>query len=306
MKYQRLCAEVLSTPWAITEDKFLAITEFLAQASSGMKLTEDEIQARLAAEGITAGPRPRATTPGTVALIPIQGIIAHRANMVQSVSGPGGTSIEQLTSSFRQAMSDPNVKAIVFDVDSPGGSVSGVDELASEIIAARGQKKMVAVANALAASAAYYLASAADEVVVTPSGNVGSIGVFYGHEDISKKLENEGVKVTLISAGKYKTEGSQFAPLSEEAAANLQAWVDSYYTMFVQSVAKGRGVTPQAVRGGFGQGRVVKAKEAVDQGMADRVATLDQTLERLGVGPLAQRPRASASTLRERELALYI
>ncbi|MCC7371633.1 MAG: S49 family peptidase, partial [Chloroflexi bacterium] len=131
------------------------------------------------------------------------------------------------------------------------------------------------------ASAAYWIASSADEIVVTPSGEVGSIGVFTAHEDISAALEAEGVTVTLISAGKYKTEGNPFEPLSEEARGAIQARVDDYYSMFVRAVARGRGVKPADVRGGFGQGRVVGADEAVRLGMADRVGTMAQTVERL-------------------------
>jgi signal peptide peptidase SppA len=225
-------------------------------------------------------------------------------NMMSNISG--GTSTEKLTSSFRSALNDPNVKAIVFDVDSPGGYTDGIPELADEIYSARGQKKTVAVANSMAASAAYWLACACDEFVLTPSSVVGSIGVFAEHEDVSQANEKEGVKVTLISAGKYKTELNSSNPLSDEARNAMQALVDSFYGMFVKDVARGRGASQEAVMQGFGQGRLVAATLAVKQGMADSVATLDQTLARFGVSTSTQRMTASvANDLRERELALY-
>jgi ClpP class serine protease len=126
--------------------------------------------------------------------------------------------------------------------------VDGVEELSSEVYQSRGKKKMIAVANAMAASAAYWIASAADELVVTPSGQIGSIGVFAAHEDISKAAEMQGVKVSLISAGKYKTEGNPFEPLSSEARAAMQRDVDVFGEMFTAAVARNRGAG--APRGG--------------------------------------------------------
>jgi ClpP class serine protease len=130
-------------------------------------------------------------------------------------------------------------------------------------------------------AAAYWIASAADELVVTPSGQVGSIGVFAAHEDISKAAEMQGVKVTLISAGQYKTEGNPFEPLSAEARAAMQKDVNTFGDMFVNAVARNRGVGAYSVKAGFGQGRMVMAQDAVKASMADRVATLDETLARL-------------------------
>jgi signal peptide peptidase SppA len=296
VKYKHIVAEVFQKPWAILPEKLRTIAEFIRLQAAGEKLTEEQIHAAM-----SGSPRPRPSTPGAVAVLPLQGVISHRMNMMSKISG--GTSTEQFAAMFRQVLNDPNVKAIVFDVDSPGGSVDGVPELAAEILAARGQKKMVAVANAQAASAAYWIACCADELVVTPSGAVGSIGVYGAHQDISQALEAEGVKVTLISAGKHKTEGNPYEPLSDEAKAAMQSDVDAFYSMFVKAVAQGRGVTPDAVRSGFGQGRMVLAKDAVAEGMADRVATLDETLARFGA--TGQMQKLSANSLRERELALH-
>jgi capsid assembly protease len=210
---------------------------------------------------------------------------------VQNISGEGAMTYERLAQTFRKALQDPAVGAIVFDIDSPGGSAYGLMEFAGEVYAARSQKKIVAVANSMAASAAFWIGSAAEELVITPSGEVGSVGVFGAHEDHSKELEQAGIKVTLISAGKYKTEGHPFGPLSEESLAYLQTQVETTYEQFVQALARHRATTVAKVRKDFGEGRVVGAKEAVERGMADRVATLDETLARLLKSSAAQRPR---------------
>ena len=295
MKYVHLVAEFYSRAWAIRPEKLYLIDQLIRMRAAGHRFTDEEIRERIGAD-VSAGPRPRATTPGTIAVIPITGVISHRLNMIQQISGGGGTSIEQLTAKFRAALDDPNVKAIIFDVDSPGGSVDGVPELASEIFKARGQKKTVAVANTMAASAAYWLASAADELVVTPSGSVGSIGVYAAHEDVSKAMDMQGVSMTLISYGKYKTEGNPFSPLSDDAKAEMQAKVNAFGEMFVKAVAQNRNTDPQSVRSGYGQGRLVLASDAVKQNMADRVGTLDEVLAKYGVAVRGSQSSSRASS----------
>jgi signal peptide peptidase SppA len=297
-KYSHIISEVCRKPWAILPEKLAVIAQFIRMSAAGEKLSEEEIQASM-----SAGPRVSPKSSGAVAVIPVYGTISRRMNMMSRMSG--GTSIEQLTASFRQAMSDPSVKAIVLNVDSPGGSVDGVPELGAEILAARAQKKTIAVSDTMAASAAYWLASACDELVVTPSGSVGSIGVFAVHEDYSKALETEGVSVTLVSAGKYKTEGNPYQALSSEAKDALQSDVDKFYGMFVKAVAQGRRTIQETVKNGYGEGRMVMAQDAVKEGMADRVATLDQVLSDLGVGSGSAKIAASSISRRERELSLY-
>lgn len=263
--------------WAILPERLQIIPELLALRTRGH--SSEDIRTKMH----SASPRSRSQRSyGAVAIIPIRGIISRRANMMSQIFG--GTSVDTLTAQFRQALGNSGVKAIVFDVDSPGGCVEGVPELAEEIYKSRGQKKSVAVANGMAASAAYWLASAAGELVVTPSGQVGSIGVFIAHEDISKALEQEGLKVTLVGAGKYKTDGNYIEPLSDSAREDMQAKVNAFYGMFVNSVARGRGVSQGNVRGGFGQGRMVLAADAVSEGMAEKVATMDDTLLRIASG----------------------
>jgi capsid assembly protease len=298
LKYERIMGAVTALPWAILPAKLAAIQAVLLLRAQGERLTEEEIQARVGA----ALARPAVVGGGAgLAVLPLVGTIVPRGGMFTEASG--AVSVSQFAQQLRQALSDPDIGAIVIDVDSPGGQVGGVAELADELFAARGRKPIVAQVNHLAASAAYWLASAADQVVVSPSGEVGSIGVFAMHQDVSQALEREGVRVNLISAGRYKVEGNPFGPLTDEARQAMQGRVDEYYEMFVSAVARQRGAKRSDVRDGFGEGRVVGAAQAVRLGMADRVATLDETVARLAGG--RRRGRMSASVdFRRRRLRL--
>lgn len=291
MKYSRILDAFYSSNWAILPEKLEAIRTLLELRASGCRVSDEEIKGIVA-----ASKRPSPKTPGNVAVIPVYGVLCYRSSLISDYSG--GASVQGLTKQFRAAVSDDNVKAIVFDVDSPGGDVDGIQEFADEIFNARGQKKIAAVANTTAASAAYWIASAADELVVTPSGMVGSIGVYTTHNDCSEMDKMMGLKVTYISAGKYKTEGNQDEPLSQEAQAAIQSVVDSYYDAFTGAVARNRGVSVTDVKNGFGQARCVVAKDAVRLNMADKIATLDQTLARFGVsGQITQLNAEGAPTI---------
>ena len=302
LKYTRIIQAVIETPWAILPQKLVVIRDLLAFRAAGGRLTEEELRERLHGEQrIAARANNRAGAMEGVAVLPLVGTIIPRADMLTESSG--GVSIQRFQRNFRQAINDESISAIVLDVDSPGGQVGLVDELSSEIFRARGQKPISAVANNLAASAAYWIASAATEMVVTPSGEIGGIGVFAMHEDMSGLLEREGIKVSLIAAGKYKTDGNPFEPLSDEARAAIQGRVDEYYDMFLGAVARNRGRKRSEVRDGFGQGRVVGSREAVNLGMADRIATLEETVERM-IGRRSRRSAAADMDFRRRRLRL--
>jgi signal peptide peptidase SppA len=278
-EYARIARLIQEHPWAIVPSALEVILEIVDRRIAGEDLSAEEKQAR-----IEAARRPAATSPPAVqgiAVLPIYGVVSHRAHLMHNVSA-SGTSTEMAADFFRRAMRDPEVGAVILDIDSPGGSVYGVQELADEIHAARGTKPVVAVASSVAASAAYWIASQADELVVTPSGEVGSIGVIAVHDDMSKAAEMDGVSRTYVTAGRYKAEGHPFEPLGDDARAQIQASVDRYYDAFVRAVARGRKVSLTKARGEeFGEGRMLGAADAVEVGMADSVGTLQQTIDRL-------------------------
>lgn len=258
-------------PWAIVPERLAMLHEIAARHAAGEKLDPEEVQ--LAIHGAK---RPANRRAGQIAVLPLFGTIFPRANLMTEVSG--ATSAEVFGKQFDDQVNDPETAGIILDVDSPGGYSQGIEELSRKIYDARGTKPIVAVANHEMDSAAYWIGTAADEVVVTPSGEVGSIGVWAAHQDISKALEMEGVKVTLISEGKYKVEGNPWEPLTEEAHSTIQGMVKEVYDDFVRAVARNRGKSVDEVRGGFGEGRVVLARQAIKLGMADKIATLDETI----------------------------
>lgn len=286
--YARVRKFVSTHPWAVLPQTLDIVLEVLSLRAEGRMFTDEEIQAR-----IGALPRPEPRAAGTVAVLPLYGVIAPRMNAMTQISG--GTSAEAFGALIRRAVDDPGISAIVIDVDSPGGSVFGVEELAATIRGLKGRKPILAVANTMMASAAYWIASQADEIIASPSSQVGSIGVIGVHQDLSGAEAKAGVKTTLIAAGKFKTEGNSLEPLSEEARAAMQKHVDAYYGAFVRDVAKGRGVTAAAVRDGFGEGRAVTAVEAVKVGLADAVGTRHQAIARAAVASAGARPLAAAA-----------
>ena len=286
-----ILAALLGQCWALDALVMERLTSVILRWSAGDRLTAEQVAAAVGGAPQAAEQRRNSAASGAggVAVIPLYGVMAHRAHMVQKVSGPGGTSTELFGRALSAALADPAVAAVLIDVDSPGGSVHGTQELADRIHAARGQgKPIVAIANATAASAAYWVASAADEVVATPSALVGSIGVITAHQDKSAKLAAEGIKMTFVHAGRYKAEGNSTEPLTDEGRAYAQAMVDQFYGVMVKSIARGRGVAPEIVRSRFGEGRTLTAADALAAGMIDRIETLDETIARL------QNPRRRA------------
>lgn len=280
-RYQSIVRAVYGTPWAIKPEKLEAIRSFLARRSAGDVLTREEVRAALSGR-----PQPVQTEAKKVALINVMGTVAQRLSLMDEISG--GVSTEALGRAFDKAVADGNVSTIVLNIDSPGGSVFGVQELAEKIFAARDKKRIIAIANSEAASAAYWIASAAGELVATPGGWVGSIGVLMLHTSSARYEEKEGFDTTITRQPAEKAEGAAGEALTEEAKAHRQETVDQVYATFVAAVAKHRGVSEAEVKGGFGAGRMVLAAEALEAGMVDRLATLEQVLSELGVSAKAQ------------------
>jgi signal peptide peptidase SppA len=290
MKTELLIAEFLSTPWALMPERLNAVSAVMARWSSHAPATA-EVLAGMDVDKIAREARRQTATSvsgGGIAVLPLYGVITQRGNMIEDVSGPGSVSTQKFAAALRQALADESVSQILIDIDSPGGSVYGVAELADEIVAARAQKPIIAIANSLAASAAYWIGCSASEFYVTPGGEVGSIGVWQAHFDYSQALAAEGVTPTLISAGTYKVEGNPYAPLDPEAQAFMQSRVDDYFLAFSKAVAKGRGVPIAQVRNGMGQGRVLGADAALEQDMVDGIVTLDEAIRKMLLKARAQ------------------
>jgi signal peptide peptidase SppA len=291
-----ILAELRRTPLAMDASYVVHLTRTLTAALDSDDTVED-LSAALS--DVLAAGRDRAVAAGgdTIAVVPVMGPISHRESAFTRYFGWPTT--EGISGAVAAAVADPAIKAVVLDIASPGGSVHGCRECFDAIHALRGAKPIVAVANAYAASAAYYIASAADAIVVTPSGQVGSIGVWTAHVDYSEAYKSAGIEINLISAGKYKVEGNPYEPLSDEARNAIQAEVDQYYADFLKAVSKGRGVSVTAARGRFGEGRMRLADEAVASGMADKVMTFGDVVSALASGRLRLPSRNAEGELME-------
>ena len=264
--------DVVTAPWAIQPEKLLEIQAIYATHMRGEKIDIEAVEKRLG--------RPLANEPkgydvqDGVAVLPVSGVLAKRANLMTQVSGMSST--ELIGRDFKAALNDPAVEAIVLTVDSPGGTVDGTQNLAAIVASANGQKPVATWADGAMCSAAYWIGAQANAGVFIGADTVqvGSIGVVATHVDVSGAQAKDGIKTTEITAGKYKRIASQYAPLSEDGRASMQAQVDYLYSVFVGEVAKARGVSEDKVLSDMADGRVFIGKQAVAAGLVDGVATL--------------------------------
>lgn len=263
MKEARVLAAICGTEWAITPD---ALQGILAIASR----ENDDPQAIEARIGRPLENTHRAETRGDVAVIPVLGPLFRRANMFTRVSG--ATSYDQVAQDLAAAVDNPAVKSIVLNIDSPGGMASGVAELASHVYDARAKKEVVAYVGGLGASAAFWLASAASRVVASRTALLGSVGVVVG---VGKK--GDGGDEIVSSQSPYK----RVDPSTADGRARIQAMVDGLASIFIEDVAKYRGVTSEHVSAKFGQGDVILGEAAQTAGMVDSIGTFEGLIAEL-------------------------
>ena len=221
--------------------------------------------------------RPLSPATGKVAVIPIHGTLVRRTSGLEAVSGLA--SYTSIAAQLDAALASPEVAAILLDVDSPGGESGGVFDLADRIRAGVQVKPVWAVANDMAFSAAYALASAATRVFVARTGGVGSIGVIAMHIDQSVKDAKDGVRYTAVFAGERKNDLNPHEPISDEAHAVLKAEVNRVYDLFVETVARHRGLDADAVRAT--EAGLFFGPDAVAAGLADAVGGFEDALDQL-------------------------
>ena len=204
-----------------------------------------------------------------VAVIPVEGTLVNRLDSLTPWSGMTG--YDGIRACLGMALEDDEAKAIVLDVDSPGGEVAGCFDLVDAIYAARGEKPVHAILSENAYSAAYALASAAQSISVPRTGGTGSVGVVCLHVDLSKALSGAGIAVTVIRYGDRKYEGNEYEPLAKAALARIQADTDAMGELFVETVARNRDMTTAAVRAT--QAGTFLGQAGVAAGFADVVAS---------------------------------
>jgi signal peptide peptidase SppA len=262
----------MTAPWAIQPDKLKEIQAIYEARIRGEKIDLRGLEARIG-EPLN-NEQSRMEVVNGVAVIPVEGVIAKRMNMLTKISG--GSSTELIEADVKAALADFSVKAIVLAIDSPGGTIDGTQGLARTIFNGRGTKPIIAYADGMMASAAYWIGAAADKVVMSgETAMVGSIGVVATHVDMSGAEKQRGTKTTEIYAGKYKRIASQYAPLTEEGRQTIQDMVDYQYSVFVNDVAAFRGVTADRVIKDMADGRVFIGTQAHEAGLVDGFATLE-------------------------------
>ena len=260
-----VAARVFGTPLMIARAKLEVILGVLAPRLAGV-----------AAEPIEAETDPApmvSVTAERIAVVSVIGTLVSRSGYLDAASGL--VSYGEIADAIAGAMSDTSVRGVVLDVDSPGGEVGGLFDLVEQIqaISDASAKPLWAVANECALSAAYAIASSADRLYVTRTGEVGSIGVVAVHVDESGADAKAGLAWTFVFAGAQKVDGNAHAPLSERARATIQADVDRLYSEFCALVSINRGLTSEAARGT--NAAIYRGELAIRAGLADRLGTLD-------------------------------
>lgn len=257
--------------WVIERN---ALRQFMAHSLGGVRLDPEMVKANI----------PAPTREKAVGILPIHGVLEARTTFLGQMLGM--TSYESIQRGFSSLLTDDSVSTIVMDMATPGGMAYLCHETANMIYNARGRKPIIACINPFAASGGIWLASAADRIVITPSGDTGSVGVIAEHVDISKALEANGETVTTIRStnAPYKGEQTDMEPLSAEAKANMQVRADAIHAQFAADLAKFRGVSVEHVNERFGKGRVINAETALAAKMVDRIDTLQGVITKLATG----------------------
>ena len=288
MFHAQIAQRAFNTPLLVEPSKAMAFLSGLGPRITGRQLRmaglevalEDAAHAAMPAHtGVLTsglveqyqrdGQTPFAMVDG-IAVIEISGVLVHRGAWIGQSSGQ--TSYEGIATQLTAAASDPAVRGIALEIDSFGGEVAGVFDLADAIRTARASKPVWAFVAEHAFSAGYALASQADRIILPRTGAVGSIGVVVMHADLSGQLSDAGVTVTLIHSGAHKVDGNPYAPLPDPVRKRIQAEIDSIRTLFTETVAAGRGRRLTAEAALATEAECYSGKEAVAAGLADEVS----------------------------------
>lgn len=280
--------DVLTSPWAIIDEKLREIQAVYFTHLRGEKIDLSSFDAK-AKPAAPEDQKPYDVING-VAIIPIDGIIAKKMNLFTKFSG--GVSTQLLARDIKSALADPLVTSILLDIDSPGGTVDGTEEIANLIYEARQEgKPIVAYTDGLMASAAYWIGAATDMIYISgETPMVGSIGVVTAHVDYSKYEEKIGVKTTEIYAGKYKRIASEYNPLSQDGRQYLQGQVDYLYSIFADKVASYRKDILSIPESGpipWAEGEIFTGNQAIVAGLVDGVSTKARLMEQMSDNPVA-------------------
>lgn len=266
-------SQIVSQRNALMADRMAAFEgAIVPPAALTASIEESPIAPNAVSDLAAQGKTPAYFLVEDVAVVPIQGVLAKHSTMVNGMSQPVGMAYSRIGRAVSMAAEDPRVRSILLDINSPGGMVSGVQDAYSEIERAGKTKPVIAYAHDTAASAAYWLAAAAGQILLSPAAVAGSIGVYTIHEDISGALADRKIKRTLIASGPHKGAGAGGTPLNSDQLAGLQSEVGAMAAQFFSYVGKRRGLS-DARLGAVTDGRVFIGPDAVSMGLADKVVT---------------------------------
>ena len=269
MPATRALRAALAEPWAITAEGLELVLSVAAREND---VSIEALEAYRAEHVPTAE---RLTRRGGVAVLDVRGPLVSRANLFTAISG--ATSYDVLRRDLQASLDDPSIRAIVMSYDTPGGSVTNVDELAKAVRAGKAIKPIVAYVGGSAASAGYWLASQSSEIVIADTAILGSIGVRAALQDTSKK-DAEAGRIEFISS---QSPGKRTDLTTDEGRARIQRTIDALAEVFIATVADGRGVKPDDVIAEFGGGDVLIGSAAVAAGMADRIGSFEAVIKEM-------------------------
>lgn len=273
--------DVMNSPWAISNKRLLEIQSIYRAHFHGEKIEWKDIKDIKKISGPALPDKPYALV-NSVAVIPIAGVLNKNDAFMAWLYD--GSMMSTISRAYQAAIDDPLAHSILLVIDSPGGTVDGTQELANVIYNGKKGKPVIAYTDGIIASAAYWIASAADAIYISgDTVEVGSIGVVATHIDFSKQDEKYGEKWTEITAGKYKRIASSHEPLSEEGRQYLQEQVDHLYTIFVNDVARNRNVSAEQVLA-MADGKIFIGQQAVEVGLVDGVSTYDRLINSMSAG----------------------
>lgn len=258
MRFQRIIEQTYFTPWLITEQGWQSIHSLVESRVLNQRSERP-------AEDIFGDKLPQMAIEGSIATIPIYGVIGRKLGMIEKSCGAIDTL--DISDELGSAMMNPRVKHIILDVDSPGGTVSGVPELAQQIADASKTKNVVAFANDMMASAAYWISAGASRIYAAPSSTVGSIGVFMPHIDQTERFKQAGIRVDLIKAGKFKGAGYPGTSLTDEQRAMLQDDVNATHEQFKAFVKTHRTKAQDSAM----EGQVLNGNKAAEAGLVTNI-----------------------------------
>jgi ClpP class serine protease len=261
---------VTTGQWAMERGTFSRLLDIVDRHATGVKLDAQALESAIG-KGRNSQDMPEMVIQDGTAVIPIQGVIARHASAVSNISGPRGTSVSQIRSELRAAMADDDVDRIVFDVDTPGGSVDGIADLADEIAAA--SKPTTAVVESMMASAGVWLMSGVDRIVAGQTARVGSVGVVAVMTDTSHRDHDAGITRTVVTSGRAKG-GGMGGKVSSDHVANRMEIVDTLAGIFFDTMEARRGLDTEQMAA-IREGGLFVAEEARRHGLVDEIGSMD-------------------------------